>query len=56
MPSRYEFACVCGRKIISESKEGECPECGRLFEVKWGEQDKEILERMRQAGRSGGKR
>lgn len=34
-PETYEVECVCGAKIVSETKEGQCKKCGRLFLVDW---------------------
>jgi hypothetical protein len=44
--SRYIQTCVCGKRIESEQASGSCGACGRLFEIRWGEQDPERLRLM----------
>lgn len=36
----YEIECLCGKEIVSETKECKCPNCGREIEVRgWGEME-----------------
>lgn len=31
----YKFDCVCGESVTSPQKTGRCPNCRRLFDLRW---------------------
>jgi hypothetical protein len=34
-PTVYQFTCLCGRDVKTDSIVGACPHCARLYDLRW---------------------